>query len=81
MGGRLWWRRLLRWWGLDRLYCRECELKGAREYFQGYYWARLFCRGWVLDDEGGFGVIYSPVEYCEMWEGRGVRFCGFFCPL
>ena len=74
-------RRLLRWWGLDRLYCREGKLKGAREYFRGYYWDRLFCRGWVFNDERGFGVIYSPVEYCEMWEGRGVRFCGFFRPL
>ena len=47
-GGRLWWRRLLRWWGLDRLYCRECELKGAREYFRGCYGCRLCCRGWVF---------------------------------
>ena len=72
---------MLRWWGLDRLYCRECELKGAREYFRGCYGCRLCCRGWVLEDEGSFGVVYSPVKDLEVWKGRGVRLCGFFCPL
>ena len=77
----MWWRRLLRWWGLDRLYCRECELEGGRKCFWGCYWFRLYYWGRVFKDEGCFGVIYPPVEYCEVREGRGVRFCGFFCPL
>ena len=64
-----------------RLYCREGKFKGARKFFWGCYWCRLCGWGWVLNNEGGFGVFYSPVEYVKMWKGRGIRFRGFFCPL